>query len=455
MTDPHYFEHSLGASGEAYEKRSAADQKCIAETGAIIDAGFQQILMDDQTETVLIPGDLVFNGEKESHLGFIRKLEVLRQAGKRIYLTTARHDYNDSPCAYVGNRTVSVEGTSRDELQALYREYGFGQALAAYPGDGLSYVAQLAPGIRLLALNCDGDCADFKGLWDSQMDWALQQIQQAHRSGNYIFAMMHYPLLPGSPVMYFIEDAKLTDWQMRAQQFADAGLDLIFTGHMHMQSLTEFTSDAGKHIIDICTGSFVGCPCAYRRVTFLDGGDIDIRSDTIADFDWDKDGKTAAEYFAWRFDRMIMDIIDGMAYDFDFFAEKFGGAETMKKLKIPIVFVGRLLQRLTVGGLGRLFFFRVDSPLRKRLLKDVGVELVRNVFVGDEPYVKGTPMYAAVAKLMKRLSPLLYLVQKKAGKSNPALQDITAFVLSLIGDEAQRDYSAVLPLKWNQYQKEL
>lgn len=39
VTDTHYFENDLGASGEAYEKRSATDQKCIAETGAIIDAG--------------------------------------------------------------------------------------------------------------------------------------------------------------------------------------------------------------------------------------------------------------------------------------------------------------------------------------------------------------------------------------------------------------------------------
>ena len=73
VTDTHYFENDLGASGEAYEKRSATDQKCIAETGAIIDAGFSQLLEDHDTQTVLIPGDLIFNGEKESHRGFLKK----------------------------------------------------------------------------------------------------------------------------------------------------------------------------------------------------------------------------------------------------------------------------------------------------------------------------------------------------------------------------------------------
>lgn len=73
VTDPHYFEASLGAEGEAYEERSRTDQKCVAETGAIIDAGFKQIADDKETNVVLIPGDLVYRGEQASHEGFIKK----------------------------------------------------------------------------------------------------------------------------------------------------------------------------------------------------------------------------------------------------------------------------------------------------------------------------------------------------------------------------------------------
>lgn len=75
----------------------------------------------------------------------------------------------------------------------------------------------------------------------------------------------------------------------------------------------------------------------------------------------------------------------------------------------------------------------------------MGVELVRNIFVGNEPYVKGTPMYDAVSKLLERLKPILNIVSKKIGDKNPLLSDIPAFVLSLIGDEKQMDYEATLP----------
>lgn len=217
---------------------------------------------------------------------------------------------------------------------------------------------------------------------------------------------------------------------------------------MHNQSLTQFTSPAGNEITDICTGSFVGHPCAYRKIEMLaEPRKIHITSYTIHDFDWDKGGKTAEEYFIWRFDRMITDIIDAMAYDFAFFTRLFGGPEKNKKLKVPVTAVGKILQKLTLGGVGRLFCFKVDPSIRSRLLKDTGVELVRNIFTGNEPYVRGTPMYAAVSKLMDRLKPITRIIEKKAGASNPVLSDLKGLMLGLIGDEKQMDYEAVLDWK--------
>lgn len=451
VTDPHYYDSSFRRTGSAYEERSKTDQKCVAETPAIIDAGFKQIANDKSTDIVLIPGDLVYRGEYQSHVGFREKLYKLRDSGKKIYLITARHDYAEDPVEFDGDKTIPVKGMEREELRDFYREFGFDGAISEHR-ESMSYVTQLAAGIRLLALNCDGDCKDFKGIWDDQMNWALEQIKDAHESGNYIFAMTHYPLLPFSSVMYLLGDAKLTNWQETANKLADAGVDLIFTGHMHAQAVTEYTSPGGNKITDVQTGCFVGCPCAYRKVTFKESNTVaDIKSYTIEDFDYDKGGKTAQEYFQWRFDRMITDMLDAMAYDFDKFSWLFGGPEKNKKLRKPITAVGKLLQKLTLKKLGRMFCFRVDKSIENRLVKDVGVELVRNVFVGNEPYVKGTPMYEAMAKLLKRLHPITHIIEKKAGSKNPLLADIDTFVLSMMGDEKQRDYDAVIEINRRQF----
>ena len=425
VTDTHYYDSSFKRTGEAYEQRSRTDQKCVAETPAIVDAGFAQIAQDRDTDVILIPGDLVYRGEYQSHIGFRERLYKLAEQGKRIYIITARHDYceDGEPAEFDGDKILPVKGMPRDELRDFYKDFGFESAISEHK-ESMSYVAQIADGIRLLALNCDGDCRDFKGIWDSQLQWALEQIKEAHESGNYIFAMTHYPLLPFSPVMNLIGDAKLTDWENTAAALADAGLDLIFTGHMHAQAVTDYTTKNGNTITDVQTGCFVGCPCAYRKVTFEDNHTVNIKSYTIDDFDYDKQGKTAQEYFKWRFDRMINWKMDEI-------------------LPAP---AKKILDKFTLKKLGRLLCFRVDRSIENRLAKDVGVELVRNIFVGNEPYVQGTPMYEAMAKLLKRLHPVTHIIEKKMGAKNPVLADIDTFVLSMIGDEKQRDYDTVLEI---------
>lgn len=422
VTDTHYYDRSFKVDGKAYEERSRTDQKCVAETGAIIDAGFKQLEDDRDTQIILIPGDLVYRGEYQSHVGFRDRLYKLKEQGKRIYLITARHDYceDGEPVEFDGDKLVPVKGMPREELREFYKDFGFDEAISEHK-ESMSYVVKLQEGYRLLALNCDGDCKDFKGLWDDQMQWALEEIKKAHKAGDYIFAMTHYPLLPFSPIMNLIGDAKLTDWEKRANEFADAGLNLIFTGHMHAQAVTDYTTEKGNTITDVQTGCFVGCPCAYRKV-IIDDENVNIKSYTIDDFDYDKGGKTAKEYFQWRFDRMI-------------------NWKMNEILPRPAM---KILEKFTLKKLGRLLCFKVDKSVEDRLAKDVGIELVRNIFIGNEPYVKGTPIYEAMAKMIKRLHFVTHIVEKKMGDKNPVLCDIDSFILSMIGDKKQRDYTAII-----------
>ena len=256
------------------------------------------------------------------------------------------------------------------------------------------------------------------------MEWALEEIKKAHESGNYIFAMTHYPLLPFSPIMNLIGDAHLTDWEKTANTLADAGLDLIFTGHMHAQAVTDYVTEKGNKITDLQTACFVGCPCAYRKVTFKDKNTLDIKSYTIDDFDYDKKGKTAKEYFQWRFDRMI----------------DYKMHEILPK---PVM---NILNKLTVKKVCNLLWFNPDKSIQNILAKDLGIELVRNIFVGNEPYVKGTPIYDAFEKLLKRLHPITHIIEKKMGKKNEILSDLDSFILDMIGDEKQRDWDLTLDI---------
>ena len=76
----------------------------------------------------------------------------------------------------------------------------------------------------------------------------------------------------------------------------------------------------------------------------------------------------------------------------------------------------------------------------------MGIELVRNIFVGNAPYVKGTPIYDAFEKLLKRLHPITHIIEKKMGKKNEILSDLDSFILDMIGDEKQRDWDLTLDI---------
>ena len=71
--------------------------------------------------------------------------------------------------------------------------------------------------------------------------------------------------------------------------------------------------------------------------------------------------------------------------------------------------------------------------------------------MGDEPYTKGTPMYETISKMLKRIHPITHFIEKKVKNKNPILADLDTFILSMIGDENQRDNNAVLKINKNNY----
>ena len=82
LTDPHFFDTDLGCSGPDYDDFMHYEQKCFAETESINKSVFEWLKNADEADTVLIAGDLSFNGEKKSHEKFIKLLYDIKAKGK-------------------------------------------------------------------------------------------------------------------------------------------------------------------------------------------------------------------------------------------------------------------------------------------------------------------------------------------------------------------------------------
>ncbi len=429
ITDLHHYAAELGTSGKAFRWICLSDQKCLAETGAIIDAYFDKIIEDTETDIVLITGDVTCNGAMESHRDLLPKLKRLKDAGKKVYLTTGTHDYysengNGTGKAEkcVGDELLTATVTERDDLLEIYHDFGLSEALSIHR-ESHSYCVKLQDGYRLLCLNDDGD-KFFCGYYDDCLEWIKEQIDSARENGDYIFAVTHHPVLPPSPIYPVVSERDmLGNYKETAEFLADNGVKFVFTGHTHMMNIAKMTTEKGNDFYDINTPSAVGYPSAMRKVVMTES-EVQVDSIQIDSFDWDLKGKTVNEYTKENFLQYLNALLDSAANDFDMFAKlatSFSmSPEKSYKLKPVIVPLGKFLQKATFGTLGKIFAIgkHIDPSVKNRNVKDFVLEVVTNMFYGDEPYTPDTPEYKAVSALFnKRIKKILKL---KKGTENIA-----------------------------------
>ena len=446
IADPHYFASELGCSGNEYEDFMHYEQKCFAETESINKSVFEFMKKADEADIILIAGDLIFNGEKKSHEGFLKLLYSLKEHGKKIYVVTADHDFKWDQWgtfAFGENGRYNPEHTTRDELIGLYKDFGFGDAIAV-DKEHLSYVAQLSDGVRLLALNCDLKENGKYYFYPEQIEWIKEQTAKAREDGQMMFAMCHYPILPGQPLFSIISQMIIRDARQFAEFLADEGVHMIFTGHMHNQSINVITTEKGNKLYDITTGSIIADPAFIRHVTIKDEKTVEIKSITTPDFEWDTKSRSCKEYLSDMFDRMIVNVLLDMRDDTIRMMNKFHLEDKGATKKI-LGLAGKLICSIKVGTLARLLFLKCDKSVRKIRVLDYATELVRGIFEGNQTFKEGTPKGDVFVALLKRIRPILKKISVKGWDGKHA--DLYDILRNTAGNYDIDDYNATLILK--------
>ena len=445
MADPHFFASELGCSGEEYEDFMHYEQKCFAETESINNSVFEFLRNADEADIVLIAGDLIFNGEKKSHEGFLKLLRSLKEHGKKIYVVTADHDFKwkeGDTFAFGENGRYSPEHTERDELTELYADYGFGEAIAI-DKEHLSYVAQLSDNVRLLALNCDLKENGKYHFFPEQIEWIKEQTAKASEDGQIMFAMCHYPILPGQPLFSLISPMLIRDAHKFASFLADEGVHMIFTGHMHNQSINVLTTEKGNKLYDITTGSIIADPAVIRLVTIKDEKTVEIKSIPTPDFEWDTNGRTCKEYLSDMFDRMIVNVLTDMRDDTQRMMNKFHLEDKGATKKI-LGIAGKFICSVKVGTMAKLLFIKCDKSIKKMRVLDYATELVRGAFEGNQTFKEGTPKGDVFLALLRRLRFILKKIDVKGWDGKQA--DLYEILRNTAGNYDIDDYNATIKL---------
>ena len=283
----------------------------------------------------------------------------------------------------------------------------------------MSYCVKLGEGIRLLALNDDGNGRSFIGFSEDCLHWIFEQIKAAKESGDYLFAMSHHPLLypfellehiPGYDVIHGGKEL--------AARLADAGIQLFLTAHTHQQNITKLTSARGNEIYDVSTASLVGAGACIRKIQF-DTGKILISSLPIVHVPhWDMEGLTYAEYFRkHHFTAVYRSFLEAAAHDTRKLASMLDVSSRPVRLLLPLLKIpARYFDKLTFAALAKKSKRYHQIPpekygaLMQRYVKDAVFQIIECFCSGNPPYHPDTMEYQILMAYLKKLEHRLHML---------------------------------------------
>ena len=296
MSDLHYLSPDMIADTEDFEHAFNSDRKLLKESSSVLHEMLERVRAD-KPDILLVSGDLTKDGEQECHAALAKQLKQLQQdvPGLKIYVINGNHDirnYNAKNFNTADGKAVPATRTEPEDFKQIYDfVYSDPTVIATFtPAEGnkaggLSYVARPVEGLTVIAMDTCRYSSDNTSNGDDEHEtsgaisadlekWVIEQTAAAKARGDLVIGLEHHGLVPHFDVeptilpMYLVND-----YERIAQEYADAGMSAVFTGHMHAVDIAAMTTKAGNTFYDIETGSALTYPCPIRFV--------DLRRSTV------------------------------------------------------------------------------------------------------------------------------------------------------------------------------
>lgn len=423
LSDVHYISRRRMLPGTSQDvlMRPAASETALRMACEIEDA-----------DTILITGDITDEGDLWSHEDLIAIFREMQAKGKKVYVTTATHDfhhnraytrcYNDTKVKYKSEpwhtpffdaetadyrklvcdeyawmdddsiKPKLVRCASPAELWEMYADFGRNQAFSVCD-EGHSYCVELDENTWCLMLN--DNFRNIEGRHNESvtytpvcLQWMRDLVKRAKEENKFLFACTHHPLVPPVPAYRIGADNRNMRESYVGHTLADIGIPLVFSGHTHFADVGFMKSDNGNLLCDITTPSVWHYPPQFS-VVHLDAENNRVKLDSIelkTVDGFDLGNQTFKEYIRKNFEAD--------------YRNKF------KKLPSPL---NNIVLSMQVKHLYPLFKLSCKltkdeyEQIKHRYVFDIIMDLVHNMLGGDGGYTPDTPIY----KLLMGVSAVL------------------------------------------------
>lgn len=320
VSDIHYYPKSLSLyKGEAFYTYLKGANAIFEDMEGITDAAFTALANDAKDKGlryVVICGDLTTNGEYAGHTELAKKLaEFEEETGLEVFVVNGNHDINNTLASEFITPDMCKapsRATTPAEFYEIYKDFGYGDADAAFADDIAAAAAEQLPGALSYAKSVDGgyrlifiDGGKYSAgstksgenehetagnISDELLSWILAQAAEARENGETPIAFTHWNLSEMNYMHGEVLQGFTIDNAYKLQEiFADAGIHYVFSGHQHVSDVDVTYSDAGEPLYSCIVPTLTQYPFQFRETYFTR----------------DAEGTVSAEYKQYPCDRDV------------------------------------------------------------------------------------------------------------------------------------------------------
>lgn len=282
ISDPHVMAPELveNPTNPVYQKTMSLDRKLMPYSYEIFSACLDSVRAL-KPDLLLIVGDMTKDGERASHELVSMCLQQLADEGIPSLVIPGNHDMeNIGAIRFTADSYQKAETIGEEEFEAIYQNFGWGVASERDPYS-LTYACDLFNGVRFIGID---DCmtpsrgytrvgdAEYGKVNPATIDWVLSQADKAKEDGKVVIAAIHHQMLQHYVGQERLMASAATEkGDSIARLFADHGIHVVLTGHMHTPNASKIKGWKTENVItEISCASTVTYPVQFRILTLSD-----------------------------------------------------------------------------------------------------------------------------------------------------------------------------------------
>ncbi|WP_375102714.1 metallophosphoesterase [Paenibacillus sp. RS8] len=281
-TDTHFLDKDLQDGGQAFQTYvTGGDGKMLPYSDEMAEAMVYEA-EQKKPAFIILSGDLTNNGERSSHQKLTEKLKRIEQQGTSVYVIPGNHDiFNPWARSFSGDKQLLTDSITDKDFVKMYADFGYKEAVSR-DKESLSYIVEAAPNLWILMIDSSQYLNNLKygfpqtdgRIASSTLSWMDESVKLAAKEHASVITVMHHNLL--SHTSMSVSGFKLNNSQEAIQSLRKNGLNLVLSGHIHMQDIQVDPADTNQDtesteqmpIFDIATSAMAVNPHQYGAMTF-------------------------------------------------------------------------------------------------------------------------------------------------------------------------------------------